>query len=169
MSEKAPPSFAAVAVSSFLLGLLAGYFIGQGASIGVFGGSGGSQQAKKSWPNSYDVKVHADSSDDQADDEDEADDEADEDGNGKELKDFKDSNEEVKLVLAVRTDLGMGKGRQEVGSHSRALLILSSRQGCSSMLSRDPGLLQVSPQPRHVSSASQAMGVGWTAQDCGAS
>ncbi|ETI20255.1 peptidyl-tRNA hydrolase [Cladophialophora carrionii CBS 160.54] len=110
MAEKAPPSLTAVAVSSLILGLLAGYFLGQGSSIGVFGGSGTSKQAKKSWPNSYDVKVHADSSDDQADDEDEADEE-DEDGDGKELKDFKDSNEDVKLVLAVRTDLGMGKGK----------------------------------------------------------
>jgi PTH2 family peptidyl-tRNA hydrolase len=112
MAEKAP-SLTAVAVSSLILGLLAGYFIGQGSTIGVFGGSGGSQQAKKSWPNSYDVKVHADSSDDQADDEDEADESDEEvDGDGKELKDFKDSNEEVKLVLAVRTDLGMTKGEE---------------------------------------------------------
>lgn len=110
MAEKAPPSVTAIAVSSLILGLLAGYFIGQGSSIGVFGGSGNAQQVRKSWPNSYDVKVHADSSDDQADDEDEADEDED-DENGQELKDFKDSKEEVKLVLAVRTDLGMGKGK----------------------------------------------------------
>ncbi|KAL6247934.1 hypothetical protein RBB50_005282 [Rhinocladiella similis] len=110
MSEKAPPSLAAVAVSSLILGLLAGYFIGQGSSIGVFGGSSTSSGVKKSWPNSYDVKVHADSSDEQADDEDEDEDEE-EEGDGNELKDFRDSKEEVKLVLAVRTDLGMGKGK----------------------------------------------------------
>ncbi|KAJ9618576.1 peptidyl-tRNA hydrolase [Exophiala oligosperma] len=110
MAEKAPPSLAAVAVSSLILGLLAGYFIGQGSSIGVFGGSSGPTGLKKSWPNSYDVKVHADSSDEQADDEDEDEDE-DEEGDGNELKDFRDSKEEVKLVLAVRTDLGMGKGK----------------------------------------------------------
>lgn len=108
MSEKAP-SLTAAAVSSLILGLLAGYFIGQGSSIGVFGGA---NSAKKSWPNSYDVKVHADSSDDQADDEDDADedDEDQDEGDGKELRDFSTSSEEVKLVLAVRTDLGMGKG-----------------------------------------------------------
>ncbi|OCT48138.1 putative peptidyl-tRNA hydrolase 2 [Cladophialophora carrionii] len=127
MAEKAPPSLTAVAVSSLLLGLLAGYFLGQGSSIGVFGGSGTSKQAKKSWPNSYDVKVHADSSDDQADDEDEADEE-DEDGDGKELKDFKDSNEDVKLVLAVRTDLGMGKGEEEL-TRQRNLLANPSLAG----------------------------------------
>ena len=107
MAEKASPSVAAVAVSSLLLGLLAGYFLGQGSSIGVFGSSNPSD-SKKSWPNSYDVKVHADSSDEQADDEEEEEEE--EDGDGKELNDFKGSSEEVKLVLAVRTDLGMGKG-----------------------------------------------------------
>lgn len=116
MAEKAPPSITAIAVSSFILGLLAGYFIGQGSSIGVFGGSGNARQVKKSWPNSYDVKVHADSSDDQADDEDEADEDED-DENGQEMKDFKDSTEDVKLVLAVRTDLGMGKGKEQ--SYSR--------------------------------------------------
>lgn len=103
MAEKAPPSLAAVAVSSLFLGLLAGYFLGQGSSIGIFGSSN-PNEAKKSWPNSYDVKVHADSSDEQADDEEE------EDGDGKELRDFRDSTEAVKLVLVVRTDLGMGKG-----------------------------------------------------------
>lgn len=106
MAEKAPPSLAAVAVSSLLLGLLAGYFLGQGSSIGIFGNSN-PNGAKKSWPNSYDVKVHAESSDEQADDEEEDDEE---DGDGKELSDFRDSKEEVKMVLVVRTDLGMGKG-----------------------------------------------------------
>ncbi|EXJ77018.1 PTH2 family peptidyl-tRNA hydrolase [Capronia epimyces CBS 606.96] len=113
MADKPPPSLAAVAVSSLILGVLAGYFIGQGSSIGVFGGSGAGGELKKSWPNSYDVRVHADSSDDQADDEEEGEDEdeGEGDGDGKELNDFRDSSEEVKLVLAVRTDLGMGKGK----------------------------------------------------------
>jgi len=112
MAEKASPSLAAVAISSAILGLLAGYFIGQGSSIGTFGDSACPNEAKKSWPNSYDVKVHADSSDEQADDEDEEDED---EGNGKELNDFRGSTEEVKLVLAVRTDLGMGKGTSFLG------------------------------------------------------
>jgi peptidyl-tRNA hydrolase, PTH2 family len=110
MAEKAAPSVAAAAISSLILGLLAGYFLGQGSSIGVFGGSHSSATGpKKSWPNSYDVKVHADSSD-EADDEDEQDEDDEDEGDGTELKDFKDSREEVKLVLCVRTDLGMTKG-----------------------------------------------------------
>ena len=109
MAEKSPPSLAAVALSSLILGLLAGYFLGQGSSIGLFGQSNPGD--KKSWPNSYDVKVHADSSDEQADDEDDEEEEEDEDeGDGNELKDFRESTEDVKLVLVVRTDLGMTKG-----------------------------------------------------------
>jgi hypothetical protein len=168
MAEKAPPSLTAVAVSSLILGLLAGYFIGQGSSIGVFGGSGGSKQVKKSWPNSYDVKVHADSSDDQADDEEEADEEE-EDGDGKELKDFKDSNEDVKLVLAVRTDLGMGKGEADLIAEWRLLANTPSRQNCSSMFSRNACLLQIPTQPRHLSSHAQTLGTGRTTQNRSAS
>lgn len=106
MTDKPPPSLIAVAIASGLLGLLAGYFLGQGSSIGIFDSSGNPKEVKKSWPNSYDVKVHADSSDEADDEEDEADED-----DGKELKNFDDRNEEVKLVLAVRTDLGMTKGK----------------------------------------------------------
>lgn len=107
MAEREPPSLIAVAIASGLFGLVAGYFIGQGSSIGIFESSGGPKDVKKSWPNSYDVKVHADSSDEADDEEDEPEDE----GDGKELRNFDDTNEEVKLVLAVRTDLGMTKGK----------------------------------------------------------
>lgn len=106
MTDKLPPSVVAVAIASGLLGLLAGYFIGQGSSIGLFDSSGNPKDVKKSWPNSYDVKVHADSSDEADDEDDEPEDE-----DGKELKNFDDRNEDVKLVLAVRTDLGMTKGK----------------------------------------------------------
>lgn len=106
MTERESPSLIAVAVAAGIFGLVAGYFFGQGSSIGLFGTSG-SSDTKKSWPNSYDVKVHADSSD-EADDED---DEPEDEGDGKELRNFDDTSEEVKLVLAVRTDLGMTKGK----------------------------------------------------------
>lgn len=106
MTEKTPPSLVAVAIASGLLGLLAGYFLGQGSSIGLFDSSGNPKEVKRSWPNSYDVKVHADSSDEADDEEDEPEEE-----DGKELRNFDDRNEEVKLILAVRTDLGMTKGK----------------------------------------------------------
>ena len=109
MADKPPPSMAAVAIASGILGLVAGYFLGQGSSIGLFDNSGHPKDVKKSWPNSYDVKVHADSSDEEADDEREDEDDED-DGDGQGLNSFEGSTEEVKLVLAVRTDLGMTKG-----------------------------------------------------------
>ena len=110
MAEQATPSLTAIAVAVGLIGLTAGYVIGQGSSLGLFDSSGNPKQAKKSWPNSYDVTVHADSSDEEADAESE-DDEEDGDGQRNELKSFKNTTDEVKLVLVVRTDLGMTKGR----------------------------------------------------------
>lgn len=122
MADSTPSSTAAVAVAVGVIAITAGYFIGQGSCIGLFGNSGNPSlppDKKKSWPNSYDVTIHPDSSDEelmaqqragaaaQAEDS-ESDDDGDDDGN--ELKTFPNTGEEVKLVLAVRTDLGMGKG-----------------------------------------------------------
>ena len=93
--------------------LTIGYFIGESTSGGLFDPStedlNDESRTKKSWPNSYDVTVHADSSDEEAGaDSDEQDEDA--DGDGRELKSFEDTADEVKLVLVVRTDLNMGKG-----------------------------------------------------------
>ena len=116
MAESGPPSTATTAVAVGLVAITVGYFLGHG----LFGISGQPPQPAgkmKSWPNSYDVTIHPDSSDEelmaqqragagkQADDN-----ESDEEGDEKELKNFSNTAEEVKLVLAVRTDLGMGKG-----------------------------------------------------------
>lgn len=121
MSDKQPPSVAAVAFASGLLGILVGYFIGQGSSIGVWNSPTGSKvkskraPPKKSWPNSYDVDVHiGDSSDEEfiasiADNE--ADANSEEEDSDQDIKSFTNINEEVKMVLVVRTDLGMTKGK----------------------------------------------------------
>jgi peptidyl-tRNA hydrolase, PTH2 family len=119
-----PPSSLALAVSSLLLGLVAGYFIGTGSSIGLFSSSSSSNRSKrkvpfarqkKSWPNSYDVTIHPDSSADEAADDEDSDavseDEDLGDGQEAEIGDFGDTREEVKLMLVVRTDLGMTKGK----------------------------------------------------------
>lgn len=90
----------------------------------MFGGSGTSSasakkkgKGKKSWPNSYDVKIHEDSSSEDVagvgtgETESEAEEEDLEDSeNAQEVKAFEESREEVKLVLCLRTDLGMTKG-----------------------------------------------------------
>lgn len=120
MADSSPPSTAAVAVAVGLVALTAGYFVGQGSNIGLFGNSGNPLQTPgkaKSWPNSYDVTIHPDSSDEELMAQQRAgageqaeDDDSDREGDGKELKSFANTGDEVKLVLAVRTDLGMGKG-----------------------------------------------------------
>lgn len=124
MADSPSPSTAASVVAVGLVALTAGYFIGQGSYIGLFGSSGNpapaSGKAKKSWPNSYDVTIHPDSSDEELMAQQRAgagaraqaeDSESENEGDGMELKSFANTGEEVKLVLAVRTDLGMGKGR----------------------------------------------------------
>ena len=98
--DRVPPTTAAYVVATAIIAGVTGYFIGQGASLGLF-------HEKKSWPNNYDVKVHRDSSDEE---EEESEDESEDEGNGEELAKFKDNTEEVKLVLVIRTDLGMTKG-----------------------------------------------------------
>lgn len=116
MTEKASPSTAAVAIAVAIVAGTVGYFFGQGSSIGLFGSSGHPRNAKRSWPNSYNVNVHVDSSDEELQgvikkgrtvDE--------ESGRGdesatEELKGFEGYGGEVKLMLVVRTDLGMTKG-----------------------------------------------------------
>ena len=102
--DRPPPSTAAYVVATAILAGITGYFIGQGSSLGLF-----STKEKEGWPNSYNVKVHRDSSDEEYESEEEEEDSEDE-GDGTELGNFDESAEEVKLVLVVRTDLGMTKG-----------------------------------------------------------
>ncbi|RMJ25631.1 hypothetical protein PHISP_03503 [Aspergillus sp. HF37] len=104
--DRLPPTTTAYVIATAILAGVTGYFIGQGASLGLF-----SSSERKSWPNSYDVQVHRDSSDEDEDEEDEADSEDEDEGDGGELASFKDNVDEVKLVLVVRTDLGMTKGK----------------------------------------------------------
>lgn len=104
--ERAAPSTTAYVVATAIIAGITGYFIGQGSSLGLF-----SNKEKEGWPNSYNVKVHRDSSDEELEDEEEEEEEDSEDeGDGSELASFDNTAEEVKLVLVVRTDLGMTKG-----------------------------------------------------------
>lgn len=121
-SASIPPltaSTTSYVVATAIVAGVTGFFIGQGAALGLFSSSSSKRSSKstqkKSWPNSYDVKVHRGSSDEEDGEEtgeeesDEEDEDEDEDEGG-ELANFEGNNEEVKLVLVVRTDLGMTKG-----------------------------------------------------------
>ncbi|KAF7713842.1 Peptidyl-tRNA hydrolase 2 [Penicillium ucsense] len=105
--DRTTPTTTAYVIATAIVAGVTGYFIGQGASLGLF-------REKQGWPNGYDVKVHKDSSDEELEGQDSEEEESDDDedeGTGEELASFKDNEEEVKLVLVVRTDLGMTKGK----------------------------------------------------------
>ncbi|RAL04011.1 peptidyl-tRNA hydrolase 2 [Aspergillus ibericus CBS 121593] len=104
--DRTPPSTAAYVVATAILAGITGYFIGQGSSLGLF-----STKEKEGWPNSYNVKVHRDSSDEENESSAEEEEDSEDEGDGTELGNFDESAEEVKLVLVVRTDLGMTKGK----------------------------------------------------------
>ena len=115
LTDRPAPSTAAIAIATAILAALGGYFVGQASALGLFSSSKG----KKSWPNSYDVTIHPDSSDEElmkslkgghGKEEDEESGDEDKAGQKGELKSFEGDQEECKLVLVVRTELGMTKG-----------------------------------------------------------
>ncbi|KAI4234054.1 MAG: hypothetical protein LQ349_004027, partial [Xanthoria aureola] len=132
-SDRPPPSMTSIVIGTAILAVALGYFIGQGSSLGIFGSTTPpnkskptSKNPKKSWPNSYDVTIHPDSSDEEVfkqirgadlgieseeSSEDSSSDEAEVELGQKQegLNQFEGNREECKLVLVVRTDLGMGK------------------------------------------------------------
>lgn len=133
MTTSEAPTIASIALATAILSLATGYVIGTGSSLGLFGSSSAKATKKKpskSWPNSYDVTIHPDSSDEELmeqlgrgggenvnqkteikDSEDEDDESSEEEAvEVGELSVFEGNKEECKLVLVVRTDLGMGKG-----------------------------------------------------------
>ncbi|ORY18819.1 peptidyl-tRNA hydrolase PTH2-domain-containing protein [Clohesyomyces aquaticus] len=92
-----PPTTVSIALACALLAGVTGYFLGQAKSLGLFGGS------PISTPGPSKEKQGQDSSEDYEDSSDEDETEP--------LSDFAGHNEECKLVLVVRTDLGMTKGK----------------------------------------------------------
>ena len=102
------PSVWAVAFGASVVAGLAGYFLGTASSIGLFGSN---PQQRVVSNGAQHEKGHADSEseDDNASESDLEDSEDDQEVNG-----FEDSTEECKLVLVVRTDLGMTKGTYHI-------------------------------------------------------
>ncbi|CAN9170000.1 unnamed protein product [Alternaria alternata] len=88
------PSTTNIAAACAILAGVTGYFLGQAKSLGLFGGSPVSQPTKSE-------KEEAEDSEDESSDEDDDSTPA----------EFPGHNEECKMVLVVRTDLGMTKGK----------------------------------------------------------
>lgn len=100
--DRGSPSLAAVAVASAIISGLAGYFLGQARSIGVFGRHTGARATVVAGDKANGGDFDTSDANSESTDEDVQD--------LGELKTFPDSTEECKLVLVVRSDLGMGKG-----------------------------------------------------------
>lgn len=183
MADRIPPSTISILAATAILAVAFGYLIGQGSSLGLFGSTksppkGKSKNPKKSWPNSYDVTIHPDSSDEEVfkqirgadlgiESEESSKDSSSEDNEvdlGQKqagLNQFEGNREECKLVLVVRTDLGMGKGMpvephcilHRLGCDLLTYSLNNHRQDCSPMFPRNTRLLPSSLQ--HIPQGSQ--------------
>jgi hypothetical protein len=100
------PSTANIAVACAIVAGVTGYMIGQAKSLGLFGGSPISTPSQRK-------EKAAEESDESSDDDDE-DDTA--------PADFKGNHEECKMVLVVRTDLGMTKGMLHIPRITKSTL-----------------------------------------------
>ena len=103
--ETGPPSAITIALGSAIISGVFGYYLGQARSIGLFGTS-------STQPTTAQVDQPSDDKSDISDADVGSGDDGDDDSvqDLGELKSFPGNNEECKLVLVVRTDLGMGKG-----------------------------------------------------------
>jgi hypothetical protein len=126
------PSTANIAVACAILAGVTGYMLGQAKSLGLFGGSPIAQpaQAKK--------EKAADSSDDDSS--------SDEDDDST-PSEFPSHNEECKMVLVVRTDLGMTKGTTPRTHRASNPILTITRQDRRTMRTRHTGLLQALSAP----------------------
>lgn len=192
MSERPPPSSAAIGIATAVLGIVVGYFIGSASSLGLFSSTpsfSSSRKHKKSWPNSYDVDIYPESSDEELmkglrletavkaeaetsdydDDGDNDDDDEKEEDEQDGLTAFEGVEGDCKLVLIVRTDLGMNKG-----SFSLSLILSPSakpipfrRQNRRSSLPCHIMQLQSPHVTATPSPALAAVGVDRASENCG--
>lgn len=162
MADRPPPSTAAIAIATAIIGAVGGYFVGQASSLGVFG-------AKSRRPH---AAAHSRADDDSSSDEPDADD--DDDQQAGDLQDFAGSKEECKLVLVVRTDLGMTKGKLAAPLRQRQACWLRSnmanfsviRQNRGTSISRDFSLLQGHEACTGSGQASGKMGTNGSGKGC---
>ncbi|KAL1969546.1 hypothetical protein VTN77DRAFT_8984 [Rasamsonia byssochlamydoides] len=107
--DRIPPSTASYVIATAIIAGVTGFFIGQGAALGLF-----SSSAAKSRQGNRRLRISnvTGQSDEENEEDWESEEEEEEDeGDAGELATFEGNTDEVKLVLVVRTDLGMGKGK----------------------------------------------------------
>jgi hypothetical protein len=97
----ATPTTASYIIATAIVAGVTGYFIGQGSSLGIFGTDVSPSKKHGSIATRKEIGEDSESESDGSDEE--------ENQEGV-LATFEGNTEEVKLVLVVRTDLGMGKG-----------------------------------------------------------
>jgi PTH2 family peptidyl-tRNA hydrolase len=95
MQDNTQPSTANIAVACAIIAGVTGYMLGQAKSLGLFAGSPISAPSQVKEKASSETEA---SSDEESEDDDSV------------PASFTGNNEECKLVLVVRTDLGMTKG-----------------------------------------------------------
>ncbi|KAL1983425.1 hypothetical protein VTN96DRAFT_10331 [Rasamsonia emersonii] len=105
--DRVPPSTVSYVIATAIIAGVTGFFIGQGAAIGLFSSSAAKARQGNHRLKSSDAKAQS-ADEDEEDWESEEEDEEDDAG---ELATFEGNTDEVKLVLVVRTDLGMSKGK----------------------------------------------------------
>ena len=105
VQDRGPPSTAAIAIATAIVSALTGYYLGQAKSIGLFGGQrrSGAASRRVGHPEQDEESDMSDASSAGGDDSLQ---------NFGELAAFSGNSEECKLVLVVRTDLGMQKGER---------------------------------------------------------
>ena len=106
VQDRGPPSATAVAISTAIVAGLAGYFLGQASSIGLFGKSDTRAPKASLSGHEGEAKPDASETDSEVDDDTAEEDDDDDVQDLGELQTFPGNNEECKLVLVVRSDLG---------------------------------------------------------------
>lgn len=110
VQDRGPPSAAAIAIGTAIVAGLTGYFLGQASSIGLFGKSSTRAPAARLSRGDRSQAKPDEAETESEDDGDADDDDSDVQDLG-ELQTFPGNSEECKLVLVVRSDLGMTKGK----------------------------------------------------------
>ena len=105
VQDRGPPSAAAVAIGTAIVAGLTGYFIGQASSIGLFG-KNDTRGPTARLSREGEAKPDASETDSEVDDDTAEEDDDDDVQDLGELQTFPGNNEECKLVLVVRSDLG---------------------------------------------------------------